>query len=295
MPIGMTIALTADLHWGIREAGDAATRQLAANLRADPPDVLILAGDIGADTDFEPCLALFDDLACRKALVPGNHDVWVNPGDVRGDSWQVYSQHLPGLARKHGFTYLEHGPLMLPEADLAVVGTMNWYDYSWADDPRWTPTLDWDERIQEMRFTRGRHNDRRFVRWKFNDREFTAHAVGEFEKHLDQALAHVESAVVVTHHPAFEMLKFPDDQPPNLDQMLWRAFSGNRRIEKLLLKHAGRVKFTFSGHTHRAREGELAGIRGYNIGGDYDWKRLLRLRWPAGTVEAREFRVPQTT
>ena len=30
-------------------------------------------------------------------------------------------------------------------------------------------------------------------------------------------------------------------------------------------------------------------MRGYNVGGDYHFKRLLRLSWPAGTVTATEF------
>src|SRR5262245_42827179 len=109
--VGMTtrLAFTADLHWGIRAAGDAATRLLVDVLRAEPPDVLVLAGDVGAADDFGPCLALFDGLTCRKALVPGNHDIWVKADDARGDSLRVYREHLPRLAGEHGFHYLDHG------------------------------------------------------------------------------------------------------------------------------------------------------------------------------------------
>ena len=38
-----------------------------------------------------------------------------------------------------------------------------------------------------------------------------------------------------------------------------------------------------------AREGRFGPTRGYNVGGDYHFKRLLRLDWPAGTVTAAEF------
>src|SRR5438477_5995603 len=101
----MRLAFTADLHWGARRRGDDATRALAAFLLAQPPDVLVLAGDIGAGEHFGACLALFDDLSCRKALVPGNHDIWVTAADPRGDSLQVYRQHLPRLSAEHGFHY----------------------------------------------------------------------------------------------------------------------------------------------------------------------------------------------
>src|SRR6266478_2246533 len=85
-PHPLSISVTADLHWGIREPGDAATRQMLSDLHEHPPDLLILAGDIGAGDDFERCLALFADLPSRKALVPGNHDVWVAGSDAH-TSW----------------------------------------------------------------------------------------------------------------------------------------------------------------------------------------------------------------
>ena len=46
-------------------------------------------------------------------------------------------------------------------------------------------------------------------------------------------------------------------------------------------------------HTHRQRENTLRRIRGYNVGGDYGWKRLLWLEWPAGTVAAHTFGQPE--
>ena len=57
----LRLALTADLHWGIRQAGDDATRLLIDFLRKEPPDVLIVAGDIGAGENFSSCLSLFAD------------------------------------------------------------------------------------------------------------------------------------------------------------------------------------------------------------------------------------------
>jgi hypothetical protein len=40
------------------------------------------------------------------------------------------------------------------------------------------------------------------------------------------------------------------------------------------------------------REVTWQGIRGYNVGSDYHFKRLLWLDWPAGTVTAEEFGEP---
>ncbi len=293
MITSLRLAMTADLHWGIRAPGDQATRQLVASLEADPPDLLVLAGDVGADKDFGPCLALFDHLPCRKALVPGNHDIWVSSNDPRGDSLCVYREHLPALSAAHGFHYLDNGPLILPEADLALVGSMNWYDYTWSIDALHRLFPGEEGRLRSKVFLRGRHNDANYVRWPFDDEAFTVMAVAALREQLQAALAAVGRVIVVTHHPPFYSLTFPRPAPPtSLDGLLWDAFSGNRALEELLRKHAERIAFAFCGHTHRAREGNLDSIRGYNVGGDYHYKRMLRLDWPDGQVEPCTFGEP---
>ncbi len=281
----LRVAITADLHWGIRPAGDAATRLLLDFLKAKPPDVLILAGDCGAGDEFPACLALFRDLPCAKALVPGNHDIWVESDDARGDSLAVYREYLPKVAEEHGFRYLDQRPLAFP--------SINWYDYSWSVDALRQAIPDADERLRTKRFSRGRHNDGRFVRWPTDDVRFTADVVDTLARHIDLALDVVEQVIVVTHHPAFYGLNFPRPGPPSVpDGLLWDAFSGNRRLEAVLTERAAHIPLVFSGHTHRARENTLGPIKGYNIGGDYHFKRLLQLDWPAGTVTEHVFGNP---
>jgi predicted phosphohydrolase len=286
---GVRIAVTADLHWGINDAGDAAARLLVTHLHAEPPDLLIIAGDIGAGGEFEPALALFDALDCRKALVPGNHDIWVTDADARGDSLAVYREHLPSLSSKHGFHYLDEAPLLLPDGGLSIVGSINWYDYTWTDFAALAEAFpDWEDRLRTKRFTRGRHNDARFVHWRYDDRSFTAEAVAALDRHLSASTGPV---IVVTHHPPVRELTFPRSGLPTPDGMLWDAFSGNLAMEGLLARHADRISFAFCGHTHRARVGNHGKIRGHNIGGDYPFKRLLTLDWPAEEITEKEFDV----
>jgi hypothetical protein len=252
-----------------------------------------LGGDIGAGGHFGECLGMFDELTIRKALIPGNHDIWVENPDARGDSLQVYTNHLPEASRRHNFHYLDCAPLVLPDADLALVGSINWYDYSWSLGKLQRDFADWNERLATKRFSRGRHNDARFVRWPLDDTRFTTEVVGKLERQLDQTLRQAGKAIVVTHHPAFYGLNFPRPAPPtSLDGLLWDAFSGNARMEAVLKRHADRIPFVFSGHTHRDRENTLGPIRGYNIGGDYHFKRLLVLEWPEGLIESYTFGDP---
>lgn len=291
MPATYRIALTADLHWGSHAAGDSATLALVEQLRAEPPDVLILAGDVGADECFGPCLELFGELpTAHKLVVPGNHDIWVRTDDARGDSWQVYTQHLPRLCQQQQFHYLDSAPLILPEHDLAIVGTMNWYDYSWTMlQLAQTGRADWQERLSRKWFTRGSHNDARFVRWPLSDADATERIVGTFADHLHQALDAVGRLIVVTHHPAVRDVSFPIPDQPSFDDLLWEAFAGNAAMQTLLGQRADHIDHIFSGHTHRARSANWQGIDCHNIGGDYHSKRLLTLDWPGGAVTAREF------
>lgn len=289
MPNSIRIAITADLHWGIRPTGDEATRQLAAFLRAQPPDALIVAGDIGTTHHFREALDLFADLQCVKALVPGNHDVWVEHNDLRGDSLDVYEQYLPQQCTAAGFHYLDHAPLLLSE-ELSVAGSINWYDYSWSMAALRMLTDDSEQLVKEKRFSRGRHNDARFVRWRHDDRSFTAAVVATLRRQLEELAASSRHVIVVTHHPPMYGLNVDRPQPPStIDSLLWDALCGNRSAEQLLVQHQDRIPFVFCGHTHRARENRLGPIRGFNVGSDYHFKRLLVLHWPEGRVETLHF------
>jgi predicted phosphohydrolase len=283
------IAVTADLHWGHRKGAEA-TSLLVDFLKQQPPDLLILAGDVGTSNYFGECLNLFRSLPGLKAVVPGNHDLWVRSEPAQPDSLELYESLLPETARQAGFHYLDQGPLLLPEADLGIVGTINWYDHSWAIEGirRWYPSE--EDRLRTKRFTRGRHNDANYVRWFLDDAGFTARVVAGFQVQLERALQAVGRVIVVTHHPPFYGLGFPRPGPPVfLDSFLWDAFCGNQRLEEVLTRHADRIAFAFCGHTHRERHNTLRGIQGYNIGGDYHFKRLLWLEWPTGALEAHRF------
>lgn len=285
----LQLAFTADLHWGHGGRGEEATRQLASFLHEHPPDVLVLAGDIGTGLNFAECLQLFSELPCRKTLVPGNHDLWVRPNALR-DSLQLYQQDLAEISRQCGFQYLDQEPLYLPEAGLALVGSINWYDYSWSEEDLRRQYPGEESRLYTKFFMRGRHNDVVFVRWPLDDRGFTSQVVTTLQQQLVAALERVERAIVVTHHPPLTGISFPQKPPPlSLDDLLWKAFGGNRAMEELLTRHASRIAFAFCGHTHRERECNWHGIRGYNIGGDYHFKRLLWLDWPTGVVTAHQF------
>ena len=286
---GLKITLTADLHWGIAR-GMNANHAMVDHVLANPPDVFLLAGDIGHSHHFAECLGKFQQLDCIKALVPGNHDIWVTQEDQRGTSWDLYSSILPKIASEFGFHYLDQNPLHLDKHGLSIVGNMNWYDYSWSEQKILENYPGEEARLLSKRFTRGQHNDFNYVRWQHDDKSFTREIVGVFGRHLEQVRDKGNRSLVITHHPAIRPLGFPQlDQDTSLDALLWEGLSGNASLENLILGNKHFVSHVFCGHTHRVRMEDWNGIRGYNIGSDYHFKRLLEMSWPDGEITAREF------
>ena len=79
-------------------------------------------------------------------------------------------------------------------AELALVGSINWYDYSWSLEKLRECYPDELHRLESKRFTRGRHNDANFVRWPLDDVRFTASAVAVSRAACASANAFSESA-----------------------------------------------------------------------------------------------------
>ncbi len=288
----MRIAITADLHFGHNAVGDEATYLLRDYLEKNIPDLFLLGGDVGTGDHFDECLRLFAPLPCPKGLVAGNHDIWVNDDDPRGDSLHVFEHHLPTLSRNLGYEYLDFAPLVFPDVGLAVVGTMNWYDYSWSLERLKNEIPNWQWHLENKAFTRGRHNDGRFVRWVMDDVSFTRNLVTAFEHHVSQ-LNDTTKLLVLTHHPAVREVSFPRESPPQgVDGLLWDALSGNRLLEDFLKTNADRLAVIFSGHTHRAVTRSFFGVPCHNVGGDYHFKCLTTWDWPSGHTEQHVFGDP---
>ena len=81
-------------------------------------------------------------------------------------------------------------------------------------------------------------------------------------------------------------------EPSRFVFVLGTGRCGSSLVEEVLARHADRVAFAFCGHTHRERQNNLGSIRGFNIGGDYHFKRMLIVDWPGGNVQAHVFGDP---
>jgi predicted phosphohydrolase len=283
----MKIAITADLHWSVSDIGDRCTRWLAKRLRQINPDLLILVGDTGVGNEMAHCLDLFKALDCVKLLVAGNHCLWSSGSAI--DSMQIYTQIIPATAKRFGFHYLDAEPWFAADGSLAVVGNINWYDYSYASPVIAHKYPHCEEMYWRKEFINGWHNDGRFVRLGMSDVEFTQRVLEKLKRDIEEMSQQADLLVAAIHHPPFPELFYPLKPHPSDDELIWLAYTGNRAISKLLLQYP-KLRYVFCGHTHFAREAQIGHIHAFNIGGDYDWKRLAVLELPPGKVEFEEFR-----
>jgi 3',5'-cyclic AMP phosphodiesterase CpdA len=263
------ILVTADLHYGHRPRGDRAVEALAEHVRGAKADAFVIAGDLAKSrAKLESCLELFEGFDGPKAALPGNHDVWVS--ESKGDSWEMHERLLPEIFERHGFHPLHLKPLRLP--DMALVGTMGWYDYSFRDDigidlesyraktypgdpfPIWTDAI--------------------FARFPMSDQELTALLVDRLGEHL-RRLPMDERALVISHHLVTKGLLI---HPRVIVPKKWRfanAFLGSERLGDLI-EASPSVAQVICGHAHRSWSHHSGSTRYLVVGSDYDKKQLIR-------------------
>lgn len=281
----MRLAVTSDLHWGLSSAGDSATRDLARCVEELAPDAFALAGDVGEGEHFRGCLDLFARLRCPRLVVPGNHDLWTR--DPAQSSLERYRKVLPLEASAAGFHYLDRHPVTSVDGSVGIAGSINWYDYSFADPAVERVHPEAPEMYRAKLFPSGQHNDGRFVRLSMSDEEFTTDVVDRFTAQLAELPPSVERVIAIQHHPPVRELFYPTELTSTY-QRFWLAYTGNRRMQEAVLSEP-RVHTVICGHTHAACTADVRGKRCINIGGDYHFKRLLLLDTDTGAEQWWEF------
>lgn len=279
----MLIAAAADLHLGSSRSGDQATHHLLSYVSEHQPDLLLLGGDLGEDSWFRKCLRLCRRTASSCAATVGNHDIWMRRG---GSSRRRYEVEIPRICREEGVHLLDEEPLACSDG-MAILGSMNWYDYSLADETLLRDLGSGPEYFERKLLPRGSHNDGRFVRLGMSDKAFTELLAERLRRQLDQLDPAVDSILLLTHHPA--MRELCSLAPPTaLEARAWMAYGGNLTVDALV-RADSRIRLALSGHTHHAISTRSDSLAVHNIGGDYDWKRLLWIDTHSWEVSAIRF------
>ncbi|MGH7214603.1 MAG: metallophosphoesterase [Tepidisphaeraceae bacterium] len=285
----MRLLVTADLHYNHPRSRSLADDLIGQMNRAGG-DVLLVVGDTSApDGDaLEQCLSRFT-FPGPKLFVAGNHELWTHASD----SYAVFTDELPRRVRALGWRWLETDPFV-EAGGVAVVGTVGWYDYSFAQLDLGIPRRFYEAKVSpgaaerlggyDHLFERtddippgarevvARWNDGRFVKLHRTDEIF----LDETCQRLDRQLASLPRDVTVvaaTHH-----LPFAELLPPARRQQ-WdfaKAFLGSARIGDVLRRHPN-VRHAFCGHSHFAAEAHVGETRAVNVGSGYRWKTFHTL------------------
>lgn len=231
----MRLLVLSDLHVDYPQNLERA-KALAKDFVAQEADALVVAGDLSHKLDqTEAALRLFESFPGPKLFVPGNHDVWVVRPPPE-DSWQKLDA-LDDVCERAGFHNLERANVRVGR--FTFVGTMGWYDYSFA-----SPGLDFRHDDYAKKVWRDlTYMDAKYAKWDEPDADVAAWFTDSARARLAQAQGPV---VFVSHHVPLEELVLRRGHP---SWDFFNAYMGSRGLEGVL-RTRGVARFVF-GHTHR--------------------------------------------
>jgi len=279
----MRLLVTADLHFN-HGRSRALAEQVIAEMNSAGGDVLLVVGDSAAadGEELEQCLSLFR-FAGPKLFVAGNHELWTR----RDNSYVLFKDELPRRLRSLGWQWLQGEPFVA--GDVAIVGSLGWYDYSFAPDDLGIPRRFYENKISpgaaerfaeyahllrktddvspHARQVLARWNDGKFVKLGRSDEQFLAELIDGLREQLAIVSA-CRTVVAAVHHVPFEEL-LPPSRGAQWD--FARAYLGSAKIGQMLLAYPN-VRQVFCGHSHFPSEAQIGPASATNIGSGYRWK-----------------------
>ncbi len=252
----MRLFFVSDLHVDV-PGNEPFVRSVAALAADEKPDVIVVAGDVcNGPARLEETLAWFRPHAPHALFVPGNHDLWtLGESESARD---IYYRTLPRVAAAAGFTSLATEPMVL--GSTAFVGTMAWYDYSFADPADGFT----DDQLRSKIRNGMQWMDARFVRWvdgggvSLSDADVTELMCEDLRDQLDAVTDDsVDKVILVTHHLPDVRLSPPSFYSERL--AFFRSFLGSNRFAQICGADP-RVTLALAGHVHAIRSVQLGGL-----------------------------------
>jgi predicted phosphohydrolase len=284
----MRILLTTDLHFNHAKSRVLA-EDVISQINTAGGDILVLIGDtaVADGTLLEECLSRFH-FPGPKLFVAGNHELWTHGPD----SYSLFTEDLPRRVRNLGWHWLETDPFITPE--LAIVGSIGWYDYSFAE-----PSLEIPERFYAAKVSPGaaailpsfshlfenatdisptakqiiaRWNDGKFIKLGRTDKQFLDEILQRLTTQLHN-VANIPTVIAAVHHVPLRQL-LPPRHSAQWD--FARAFLGSDRLDQLLTSRPN-ISHIFCGHSHFPMQTTINNIQAINIGSGYRGKTFHSL------------------
>lgn len=262
----MKIAFISDLHVDNSLENSKIIDYLIEELLSVKPDTFIIAGDIAANIQvFDKTIKRFSAVSCRKLLVAGNHDIWIDsPSSLQKGihSGVKYHELLPQICEQNNFTYLGLEPHVID--GIGFAGTIGWYDYTFRNkkyddmfsiktyqNKQYRETITW--------------NDLNFAYWMNgvnNRRKSDEEVAQEMEASLQHQIKSlnrqgINRIVVVTHHVPFSKMILYQNQLP---WDFFSAFMGSEGLGKIILEESS-VTHVICGHSHIKNSFQIGSIK----------------------------------
>ena len=233
----MKALLISDTHRGFSTRTHRIHAKWGEELATLDFDVLILAGDLASHKkhQFEGALRFFREIAGSRPIVlgRGNHDLW-DENQRCLTSYRNVLQHE--WFSKYDIHHLESGGPFWVGGDVAIVGWDGWYAFRASSN----------DLAMMNRHVEG-------DTWAWLQRE-AWHGIQSALIAAEDAKKAGAKVVCVTHFPLV----------PGLTDEAW---SGNFRWWEMLAPH---LDVFCCGHSHRAVDTIVDGVRVVNCGSDYD-------------------------
>jgi hypothetical protein len=303
----MRLLVTADIHYNHPTSRPVADELIDRMNRAGGDGILLVGDSATADGDaLETCLSRFQlPDGAPRLFVAGNHELW-----TRGnDSHEIFTTALPDRVAALGWRWLETDPFVT--RSFAVVGTIGWYDYSFAPANLGIPRRFYENKVSpgaaahlpdyrhllevsddippHARDVTARWNDGKFVTLHRPDEVFLDELLARLRSHLTKLASSLNPEprtlnpiLVATHHLPFRQL-LPPLRIPQWD--FAQAFLGSDKIGQLLLEFP-QVTQCFCGHSHFPAEATIPRASGLpplaavNLGSGYRSKTFRAIDLP---------------
>ena len=291
------LVVTADLHHDVPRSR-ASAEAMVEQVNDEDADAVLVIGD-AASGDGEAlarCLSLFRrDRA--NLFVPGNHELWTRgKGEGSTADYRLRWDLPRRMTEDLGWRWLPGSPAVFADAGVAVVGSLGWYDYAFAEPSLGLPRRFYaagmspaaalrsgeplepeaDDVPPHARGFYARWNDSRHIRGIGDDAIFLGRRLAELRDDLT-GVAHVEKVVCAVHCvPLAELLPpvppgpVPDDR---LKYAFARAYLGSPEIGRTVFEFPN-VTHLLCGHSHHPRRATINGVECVNVGGGYEEKQV---------------------